>query len=410
MPYPFLLSYAREDARTADDDPQPDPHFKAFLARLKLRVKQLTGIANPGFVDGTNIQPGQDWPDELAEALRTGQTMVCLYSPAYFGSAHCGKEMQVFLDRRRNYVRANGGKKPANIIPVLWQPVPWRIPKTLPNIQYKNDELDSPDRGIWNLVDDGMGDTRELFAFVEKIAMRVRDAHDITPLAALAERPRMAAVRSAFLPPPLPLQDFDSPDAAAGPDAVTFVYASSAHWDAWPWAPPEEHAVLYLAASVAKGKEMESTQLMFDLADANLVERLAALRRKNNIVILFVDAASLDIPGLRDRLGDYDRPEYSSFATIVMINNACPPGTRSAIDQIFPYFARRAAPHFQVFETREVFNMEIREKFSKVIADVVEQVRLAVMNAPYAPNMIGNAGASQSLPMVGWPERLQAAR
>jgi hypothetical protein len=33
--------------------------------------------------------------------------------------------------------RTADGKKPANIIPVLWQPVPWRIPKTLPDIQYK---------------------------------------------------------------------------------------------------------------------------------------------------------------------------------------------------------------------------------------------------------------------------------
>jgi hypothetical protein len=405
MPYPFLLSYAREDARVAEDDPESDPHFKAFLARLKLRVKQLTGVADSGFVDVNSIQPGQEWPDELAEALRTAQTMVCLYSPAYFASPHCGKEMQVFLDRRRNYVRANAGKKPANIIPVLWQPVPWRIPKTLPDIEYKNDELGSRDKGVWNLGDEAKGKPRKLLEVADQIAMRVRDAADLTPLAALAGRPRIGAIRSAFLPPPLPLPEFDSPDATAGPDAVTFVYASSTHWNAWPWAPPEEHAVLYLAAAVAKGKEMESTQLMFDLADANLAGRLAALRQKNNIVILFVDAASLDIEDLQARLRDYDRPEHSSFATIVMISNDCPPRARDAVERIFSYFAKRAAPHFQIIETREVFNSELREKFSNLIADVIEQLRLEVMNAPYAPNMIGNA----SLPMVNGPGRPQAA-
>src|SRR5262244_3020632 len=87
-----------------------------FSSRLNQRVKSLTGKS--GFVDRTDIRAGQEWPDELAEALRTAETMVCLYSPSYFRSEYCGKEMQVFLDRRRNYIRANAGKKPANIIPV----------------------------------------------------------------------------------------------------------------------------------------------------------------------------------------------------------------------------------------------------------------------------------------------------
>jgi hypothetical protein len=89
------------------------------------------------------------------------------------------------------------------------------------------------------------------------------------------------------------------------------VYTSSIRWNAWPWAPPEEQAVLYLAASVAKGREMESTQLTFDPADANLACRLDSLRRRNNVVILLVDAASLALDALRARIQDYDRPEHA---------------------------------------------------------------------------------------------------
>jgi hypothetical protein len=116
MTYPYLLSYARKDAMIGEP-PQPDPHFDTFVRRLDQRVRQITGSS--GFVDRADIQPGQEWPDELAEALRTAHTMVCLYSPAYFQGGYCGKEMQVFLDRRQNYIRANAGKRPANIIPVL---------------------------------------------------------------------------------------------------------------------------------------------------------------------------------------------------------------------------------------------------------------------------------------------------
>jgi hypothetical protein len=56
--------------------------------------------------------------------------------------------------------------------------------------------------------------------------------------------------------------------------------------------------MLYLAAAVAKGREMEPTELAFDPADDRLTERLEALRRSNNVVVLFVDAANLDIRDL----------------------------------------------------------------------------------------------------------------
>jgi hypothetical protein len=402
MPYPFLLSYARTDAKIDGAPPLPDVHFEAFLQRLNLRVTQLTGSA--GFVDRTDIRPGDDWPDELAEALRTAQTMVCLYSPAYFLSEYCGKEMQVFLDRRRNYMRAYAGKKPANIIPVVWQPVPWRIPKTLPDIQYKDANLDPDTKGVWDLGDQGQ--SRELVNVADQIALRVRDAADLTPLAALPQRPRIIAVQNAFLPPPLPLPEFDSPTATAGPDAVTFVYPSSTDWNAWPWAPPDEHAALYLAAAAATGREIKSTQLAFDVADANLAARLAKLRRRNNIVILFVDAAQLDLAELRNRMRDYDHPEHSSFATIILMNGKCSPELRARINETLPYFAARAAPHFQVVETCDVFNTTMRESFSKAIAGTLEQLRLVVINNPLAPNIIGNTDGPQSLPAVNGPGRI----
>src|SRR6267142_5698130 len=134
MPFPFVLSYARKDRIIkTSDPPEFDPYFETFLARLNKRVSHFTGT--DGYLD-TKIEPGQEWHDELAEALRTAHTLVCLYSPAYFMSENCGKEMQVFLERRAAYIRNNGGKKPANIIPVVWQRLQKKIPKALPDIEY----------------------------------------------------------------------------------------------------------------------------------------------------------------------------------------------------------------------------------------------------------------------------------
>ena len=373
-PYPFMLSYARRNATTGQP-PQPDPHFTAFLQRLNARVDDLTG--QPGFVDQTDIQPGQEWPDELAEALRTARTLVCLYSPAYFQTEYCGKEMQVFLERRRKYIDDNAGMKPANIIPVVWQPVPYRIPKTLPDIEYKNPNIDSDSRGVWNLGDDGRD--RDLIEIADQIALRVRNADDITPLPALAQRPRMAAVQSAFVPQ-LPLPPFDMPDTKQGPDAVTFVYPSSTHWGAWPWSPPENQALLYLAAAAAQGREMQPTELAFDPTDANLLARLQALRQRNNVVVLFVDAANLDLQGLSARIQDYDRPEHQLFAAVVLFNGQCPPALRARIEGLFANLARRPPPHFRIIDTPGPFNAQRRESFSKTVADALEQLRIVVIN------------------------------
>jgi hypothetical protein len=397
MPYPFLLSYARGDSQIEGPPPQPDGPFTAFLQRLNQRVKSLTG--SPGFIDRTDIRAGQDWPHELAEALRTAETMVCLYSPSYFQSEYCGKEMQVFLDRRRNYIRANAGKKPGNIIPVLWHPVPRRIPASLPNIQYEALDFDSTTLGVWNLGDQGRD--RDLRDFADEIAIRVRDAADETPLPPLPIRPRMNAVRSAFYPAPLPLPEFDTPDATGGPDTVTFVYALSAQWNAWPWAPPENQAVLHLAAAVAKGHEMEATQLTFALADASLPHRLSSLRRRNNVVILLLDAASLSLEDLHARLQDYDRPEHSSFATIVIGNNDVVQAVQGKLHEFLPYFGKRSAPH--------LYFVDARESFSKIVAEALDGLRLAIVNNPQAPNIISNPTEFHSLPGIGGPGRLETA-
>src|SRR5262249_45055509 len=156
-------------------------------------------------------------------------------------------------------------------------------------IQYHAANVDEKSEGAWNLGDQKRD--RELFDFVEKIAVRVRDAARDTPLPVVRERPRMRAVRNAFVPP-LPLAEFDTPGMTAGPNTVTFVYASINKWDAWPWAPPIEQAALHVAAAIAKGNDMESNQLTFTPA-TDLAGRLAALRRGNNVVILLVDAATL---------------------------------------------------------------------------------------------------------------------
>jgi hypothetical protein len=405
MPHPFFLSYSRKDSVKIDGT--PDPHFTEFVARLQQRVSHWT--AGLGFIDDPSIEPGQIWSDELADALCTANTMICLYSPSYFMSEYCGKEMQIFLDRRQTYMRTHAGKSPANIIPVVWQAVPWRIPTTLPDIQYADANLDVNRQGVWDLGDQGQNS--DLIKIADQTARRVREAADLTPLTALTTRPSLNAVRSAFLPPPLPLIEFDSAGASAGPNAATFVYASTAstaHWHQWPWAPPENQAVLYLAAAVAKGREMDSTQMVFNLADTTLNDRLSRLKQSNNVVVLFVDAGCLEkIDALRARLRDFDASAHASFAIIIMMNDGRDGDLRTAIEEGLPYFSRRAPPYFQVFETKEGFNFETRDNFSKTVSKTLSEIKLAVLRDSQSSEPVNQSTEYRVLPTVVGPGQSQ---
>ena len=60
---------------------------------------------------------------------------------------------------------------------------------------------------------------------------------------------------------------------------------------------------------------------------------------------------------------------------------------------------------FPGYQTPESSNIISRESFSKTVADALEQLKLVVINDPYAPNVIGNATGFQSLPALAGPGR-----
>ena len=96
----FMLSYARLDARD-------DPYLRRFFDELKTEVRRRAGI-EPGdicFIDQENIEPGEEWSPELAEAIGTCNALVCIYTPTYFTREYCGKEWQFFRSRLDQYVR-----------------------------------------------------------------------------------------------------------------------------------------------------------------------------------------------------------------------------------------------------------------------------------------------------------------
>lgn len=118
MPYKYdiFLSYRRSPVR----DQWIIEHFiPLFWERAREEIAGETGRAPSGlFFDQTElsdetrkgtlqqhgIEPGENWQNELREAIKASRCMVALWSPLYFHSEWCQIEWKSFAGRRINPV------------------------------------------------------------------------------------------------------------------------------------------------------------------------------------------------------------------------------------------------------------------------------------------------------------------
>ena len=136
MPYQFFTSYAHGDA--SEDD-----LLRTFYHDLAVELKLTTGIRDGEFLDALNIASGEDWRRSLADALGSSKALLAFYSPLYFGSPDCGKEVAAFQSRledfKRNAQNADSSTTSQLLIGVQWESerdFKDRIPQSLADFQY----------------------------------------------------------------------------------------------------------------------------------------------------------------------------------------------------------------------------------------------------------------------------------
>ncbi|MFK8908249.1 TIR-like protein FxsC, partial [Streptomyces sp. YS-3] len=121
-PY-FFLSYAH----TPKNDPRdkdPDLWVRRFFRDLSAHVMQLTALpagVPAGFMD-QHVRPGEDWQEQITEALALCRVFVPLYSPRYFLSEQCGREWFAFAGREALHQSRSEHHAPPAIVPALWLP------------------------------------------------------------------------------------------------------------------------------------------------------------------------------------------------------------------------------------------------------------------------------------------------
>src|SRR5690349_13388755 len=114
MAHVFFASYAGLD----NDKDQ----LRNVIVELRKSVRSKLGatdVDEVGFIyQAGSIKTGQDWQNELGEAIRHANVLVCFCSNTYFNSEYCANEFEVFR-KRLNAFGAAGAELLA-IIPVIW--------------------------------------------------------------------------------------------------------------------------------------------------------------------------------------------------------------------------------------------------------------------------------------------------
>ncbi|MFG2043288.1 TIR-like protein FxsC [Dactylosporangium sp. NPDC048998] len=321
----FFLSYARG----------PDDLFvRRFYNDLCSEVRVHAGLdrdAEVGFLDNHNIEPGQNWPQALINAIAECSCFLALYSPAYFLSQPCGKEWTMFDLRSRGAPR-DDGTPATGLIPVVWLP-PRELPDVAKSVHYDLDvqEEDYRRRGLRQLLRlQRMHDA--YIDFLSTVAERIVAAAN-TPPPRGSTQLDFERLESAFHPAKTgPGASGELPPRFGTGQTIHFVIAAPSGADAaaierdagfygedpldWaPFRPVQARPLREYAQKVASELGFESLFTGLD----RLGDRVKVAQQHNHVVVLLVDPWSADVPAHRELLLEYDHHrEHVSAMLVVM--------------------------------------------------------------------------------------------
>ncbi|MEJ2454071.1 MAG: toll/interleukin-1 receptor domain-containing protein [Candidatus Thiodiazotropha sp.] len=293
----FFLSYARGAS---------DAYLVRFYKDLRREVAFREGLDNSaknkevGFRDTDDIPSGADWPNELADALRSSWACVSVYTPLYFKREYCGKEFQVFLDRANVQYDAEGAAENARcIVPVLWASMqdlqrhkfPPAVTKRI-NFRASKHQKRYEEEGLRQILKRSPKTAYEdiLYDIVDDLIAKFPD-HP----APLPQAPSIKQVNNAFATPPLtaaPLaaaQDATQ-DTAAARDTrlVLFVITPETSTSAF----SSTGATEWLASLEEEDENLTLSTRYISPVTANadeIADKLSMHSSKNRLVVVLVD-------------------------------------------------------------------------------------------------------------------------
>lgn len=390
------------------------------LHTLQEKVRLRAGLPagdRPGFFDQNDVELGEEWREELRDALNENPIMVCLYSPGYFRSEYCGREWAFFHKRRQLAAADQGARLPPVIKPVIWIELKEGCPRG------------SEDRSICWVIhtrsttswactrcSSRRGNTRASTRTSCGVSpTRSSTTGPSSPLPGLAPPPALMDITPAF-----GLRGPDPPpgvDGEAGPNYVKFVFVAAKPGEIatvrkatdaylkvggrdWkPFLPARARPIRAIAQWVASGEDLSlySEELPFTRDLGNEVRQAEDLR---NVVVVFVDPWTAGLDSYRATLQAFDRQNYINGSIVLPRNDQDPEtkGNLAVLDQNVEsafFFHRNLGPLF----FREPVRSE--DELTTALRDILVRIRAEIINKAEVTRKVP---AGREKPSVTGPE------
>jgi FxsC-like protein len=342
MSYWFFLSYAH-----SKQDKRDTGFVEKFFEDLCVEVGEATGddADKCGFLDCYNLRAGDTWKDELALAVRTARTFVCLMNARYFDRKYCGREWALF-ENRCKALEGIANRKPKLIIPVLWQtPIEGDFPGFAKDIQFgvsTEEILQEERRLISDLNEKGLrfvaqrrGTTHAnaYLACKEQLAEQIvrRATRHVLPDLPKAELPAIDKIVPKFpecgdvFPQPENEEQASSIKAsfavvAAKRNEVPLALGDLCNAysnDAEEWVPfhPESGRQFFLMAQAQANENRLKCEWVN--VDKQLVQHLQEAEDRKSIVIMVVDPVTARLPQYSAILKEFDRYIFRNCVVLI---------------------------------------------------------------------------------------------
>jgi MinD-like ATPase involved in chromosome partitioning or flagellar assembly len=292
-----------------------DALLERFISDLSEEVRLRVGLGRASpvtFFDMHELKLGEHWERTITEALGSSRTGVCLVSPRYLHSDHCGREFAVMVRRGMP------------ILPVTWVPLGY-TPSALAHLQWTGP-------GAHRVMTSGLRAMMRLTRYRDKYHEYVSSLGElIVRYGHYPQPPRLDITSLSEFPNAFDDDKARSPTvgqhvvaACIAPTATQAkaagLPAGSYGRDEWTWRPVGNKTVDELVDHAAEGEMFYIER--FPLQELSVDELYRAAEERGQMVLIIVDAKAGNISDLEPPL----RAMSSRVSPLVRVQTI-PPNT-----------------------------------------------------------------------------------
>ncbi len=418
----FFMSYARSDDR-AEDGSYVQRFYDDLCHAIADGVED--GGGKVGWLD-RDMDPGVEWPAEIAGALTTCRTFVCIMTARFFQRSYCGKEWAVFEKRRDDSFPAPGVKPPL-ILPVVWRrPFEGEFPDFVRVLQdgFSTKDASREQREAYDTyAKEGLlyvmkrlhsGNYRIMYeTLVEQLAKRIVKVAGEFPLAPWqGSRPDFEATVPKFPPPPTSPSGSEAPTKRTGRRAsfvfvagalkeMTDVRAGADHYygssdDGLDWKPYREDERVGARFVMREADELDLVPMWLKVTP-DLITLIRKAEEEASVAVMIVDPWSIDLPRF-DILRNFDRENFENCCCIVAWDLADPEtaGRREELTQRIQDLLRR-----RFMTTKPPYHAEVTDpkQFGPTIRKSLLEIN-EILSMRRKPLRTIDAVATRTLPSI----------